>query len=144
LFDQASSSSAKESIVRNEMSCVVEAGYNSVRTFDKIRDMRKSARALESLVNSPGRVGKKPFSVTYSSSASTGYSQCTSSSLISLGRPRCAAEMLLVVSTRNLDQNLSYSPVYSVERPEDLFSSLACESTESKALLRLMHPKTLR
>lgn len=98
LRDHSSSSSARDAIVRKEISCDADAGYNSVRTLDRIRDMRKSARALDSLVNSPGRVGKKPFSVTYSSSASTGYSQCTSSSLKSLGRPRWAADRLYKVS----------------------------------------------
>lgn len=72
---QSSSSSARAAMVRKEMSWEAEAGYSSVSTLDRIRAMRNSARALESLVNSPGRVGKKPFSVTYSSSASTGYSQ---------------------------------------------------------------------
>jgi hypothetical protein len=92
--DHSSRSSASDAMVRKEMSCEADAGYSSARTFDRMRVMRKRANALESLVNSPGKVGKKPFSVTYSSSASTGYSQCTSSSLMSLGRPRWAAEML--------------------------------------------------
>jgi hypothetical protein len=93
-LDQSSSSSASDATVRNEMSWDADVGYNSVRTFDRMRLMRNRANALESLVYSPGKVGKKPFSVTYSSSASTGYSQCTSSSLMSLGRPRCAADKL--------------------------------------------------
>lgn len=93
-MDQSSKSSASDATVRNEMSCDAEAGYNSVSTFDRMRVMRKRANALESLVYSPGKVGKNPFSVTYSSSASTGYSQCTSSSRMSLGRPRWAADRL--------------------------------------------------
>jgi hypothetical protein len=80
--------------VRREISCDEDAGYSSVRTFARIRERRKRARALDNFVNSPGRVGRKPFSVTYSSSASTGYSQCTSSSLRNLGRPRWAADKL--------------------------------------------------
>jgi hypothetical protein len=75
LFDQASSSSASDDTVRNEMSCVTEAGYSSARALERMRESRKRANALESLVDSPGRVGRNPFSVTYSSSASTGYSQ---------------------------------------------------------------------
>jgi hypothetical protein len=97
-LDQSSSSSASEAMVRNEMSCDADAGYSSVSTFDRMRVMRKRASALESLVYSPGNVGKNPFSVTYSSSASTGYSQCTSSSLMSLGRPRWAADRLQDIS----------------------------------------------
>jgi hypothetical protein len=87
-FDQSSSSSASDATVRKEISWADDAGYNSVRTFARMRVMRKRASALDSLVYSPGRVGRKPFSVTYSSSASAGYSQCTSSSLMSFGRPR--------------------------------------------------------
>jgi hypothetical protein len=86
--DHSSNSSASNAMVRNEMSYDADAGYSSVRTFDRMRVMRKRASALESLVYSPGKVGKNPFSVTYSSSASTGYSQCTSSSRMSFGRPR--------------------------------------------------------
>jgi len=98
LCNQSSRSSASEAMARKEISWVAEAGYRSERTLEKIRVTRNKARALDILVDSPGKLGRKPFSVTYSSSASTGYSQCTSSSLMSLGRPRCAAEKLTRVS----------------------------------------------
>lgn len=88
LVVHSSRSSDSEEIVRKEISCVADEGYNSASTLDRMRDSRKRASALDSLVDSPGRVGRNPFSVTYSSSASTGYSQCTSSSRRSLGRPR--------------------------------------------------------
>ena len=94
LFCHSSSSSAKDATVRSEMSRVDEAGYSSAKALERMRDTRKRASALESLVDSPGRVGRYPFSVMYSSSASTGYSQWTSSSLIIFGRPRCAADKL--------------------------------------------------
>jgi hypothetical protein len=57
------------------MSYVDDVGYNSAKALERMRHRRNSASALESLVDSPGRVGRNPFSVTYSSSASTGYSQ---------------------------------------------------------------------
>jgi hypothetical protein len=97
-FDHSSSSSASAATLRNDMSCELDAGYSSARTFDRMRVMRKRASALESFVNSPGKVGRNPFSVTYSSSASAGYSQYTSSSRMSLGRPRWAADKLAKVS----------------------------------------------
>lgn len=100
LVIHSSRSSESEDIVRKEISCAADAGYSSASTLERMRDSRKRAKALDSFVDSPGRVGRKPFSVTYSSSASTGYSQCTSSSLRSLGRPRCAAEKLQSISGR--------------------------------------------
>lgn len=75
LFCHSSSSSAREATVRNERSCVDDVGYSSAKVLERMRQRRNRASALESLVDSPGRVGRKPFSVTYSSSASTGYSQ---------------------------------------------------------------------
>jgi hypothetical protein len=80
-----------------------------------MRHARKSARALEILVDSPGRVGKKPFSVTYSSSASTGYSQCTSSSFMSLGNPSCAAEKLQRSATCKSTDRVQNLPIYRIK-----------------------------
>ena len=62
-------------MVRKDISYDAEAGYKSAMTFARMRDALNRASALDTLVYSPGRVGKKPFSVMYSSSASTGYSQ---------------------------------------------------------------------
>jgi hypothetical protein len=115
LVIHSSRSSESEVMVRKDMSCATDAGYNSASTLERIRDRRNRARALESLVDSPGSVGKNPFSVTYSSSASTGYSQCTSSSLKSFGRPRCAAEKLDRVSESNYSSVGTHLPVYGVK-----------------------------
>lgn len=62
-------------MVRKDTSYEAEAGYRSVMTFARMRAALNRARALETFVYSPGSVGRKPFSVMYSSSASTGYSQ---------------------------------------------------------------------
>jgi hypothetical protein len=131
--DHSSSSSASNVMVRKEMSCEADAGYSSMRTFDRIRVMRKRASALESLVNSPGKVGKKPFSVMYSSSASTGYSHCTSSSLMSLGKPRWAAEMLQKGKRHDIEDTLrgSYqSTVYSDQKTFFLVSLVSAPSAK--------------
>merc|ERR1711977_368393 len=60
-------------------------------TFARMRAALNRASALDTLVYSPGSVGRNPFSVMYSSSASTGYSQWTSTSLTDRGSPSCAA-----------------------------------------------------
>lgn len=49
--------------------------------------MRNRARALEILVNSPGRAGEKPCSLMFSSSTSAGYSVLISQSRRSMGMP---------------------------------------------------------
>ena len=136
-FDHSSRSSAIDAMVRKETSYVADAGYSSVRARDRIRVMRKRASALESLVYSPGRVGRKPFSVMYSSSASTGYSQCTSSSRMSLGRPRWAAEKLWGSKrdVRGYGDCMRSLPVDGVQRPEDLLPGLTGQRIEREALL---------
>src|ERR1700710_730758 len=123
-----------------------------------MRAARKRARALDNRVNSPGHGALKPVSSTYSSSASTGYSPWTSSSLSCFGSPRVTAEKLAKVSGRldmrgsgagelwvggvynpdrsggNPEGRISL-PVDSVEGPEHLLADLTRRGTQSKTLL---------
>jgi len=72
----------------------VPARYKFSRALFRTLDAENRARALESRVDSPGSVGKKPDSVTFSSSASSGYSTLISSSRRRTGRPVAAAANL--------------------------------------------------
>lgn len=92
--DQSSSSEPRADNCCSDNSCEVAAGYTFSRTLARMREARNNASALDKRVYSPGKVGWKPFSVTYSSSVSEGYSAWMSSSLRSLGRPSIAAEKL--------------------------------------------------
>lgn len=74
LLSHAFSSSFSDPIFWIDKSSECDAGYSSSSTLARIRLPRKSAKALASLVDSPGRVGWKPRSETFSSSMSTGYS----------------------------------------------------------------------
>jgi hypothetical protein len=64
----------------SERSCDGFAGYSFCRIFERILEARNRARALEILDDWPGRVGRYPFSSTYSSSMATGYSVSISES----------------------------------------------------------------
>ena len=104
-----------------------------------MRVARKRAKALDKRVDSPGRVGWKPFSVTYSSSVSDGYSAWTSASLSSLGKPSVAAVKLArLVRTREHVWWRVNIPIKSVEGPEDLLPRLDGQSTKREAFLTLV------
>jgi hypothetical protein len=90
----SSKSCCNSSILRNDTACEVAAGYTFRRIVESIRANLNSASPEESLVDSPGMIVRNPVSVTYSSSASAGYSQCTSPSAKRVGKPRCAEEKL--------------------------------------------------
>jgi hypothetical protein len=64
-----------------------DAGRRWSNARDRILQILKSARALEILVNSPGRVGDDPCSVRFSSSTSAGYSALMSDSRSKVGQP---------------------------------------------------------
>jgi hypothetical protein len=66
--------------------------------------MRNRARALEILVNSPGKAGEKPCSLIFSSSTSAGYSVVISQSRSSIGMPVEAEANLDNVSSLNQSQ----------------------------------------
>lgn len=96
-----------------------------------MRAARNRASALDSLVDSPGSVGWKPRSVTYSSSASAGYSQLTSSSLICFGRPSETAVKLWLSQYKLLGGLLlesHLSTVYSVQNTFFLVSHVRVPS----------------
>lgn len=72
-------------------------GYTCSKALFKILDAANSAIELEMRVDSPGRVGKNPVSVTFSSSISSGYSVRIPSSRSRTGRPVKAAVKLDMV-----------------------------------------------
>ena len=103
------------------------------------RARRNKARALESLVDSPGRAAWNPRSETFSSSISDGYSVWMSSSLSNLGRPRVAADKLVAVRIDTKESLYAMSlPVYSIQCPENLLSGFTCERSQGEAFLALM------
>ena len=94
LRDHSSSWPATERIFETKISYPRPAGYRFSSVLFRILEAENSASALESRVDSPGRVGRKPDSVTFSSSTSSGYSILISSSRKRTGRPVSAAANL--------------------------------------------------
>lgn len=92
--DHSFNSFSKAIMVFNERSLDVFAGYRLCKTFERIREAQKSARALDIFDDSPGNVGRYPRSSTYSSSMGSGYSVSMSESCSNWGRPMDAAEKL--------------------------------------------------
>lgn len=92
--DHSVNSFSKAVMVFNERSLDVFAGYRLCKTFERIREAQKRARALDIFEDSPGNVGRYPRSSTYSSSMGSGYSVSISESCNNWGRPIDAAEKL--------------------------------------------------
>ena len=86
-----------------------------METLERMRASLNSASALESFVDSPGRVGWKPCSFTFSSSTSAGSSVSMSSSLSSFGSPRDIAAKLDCVSYRITEQKELNSRIKSIQ-----------------------------
>ena len=124
--DQISSSSCSSAILRKESSWDVFAGYSCFKIRERTLDSLNSAKAEDNFVDSPGNVGRKPFSDTYSSSASTGSSQCVSISVRRVGSPRWAAEKLGHIQYYIGYRISQFIPVKSVNGPKDLLPRFYC------------------
>lgn len=98
-----------------------------------MRATRNKAKALESRVDSPGKVDWNPLSETFSSSISNGYSASMSFSFISFGSPSKAAEKLQRFSIPRFHSGkvLHTSPAYTL--PKRLSSSSHLSMTPRKS-----------
>src|SRR5690606_30132123 len=93
-FCHSSNSAARERTVDIGISYDGSDGYNFSKTLFRILDTENRASALDTRVDSPGKVGRYSVSVTFSSSTSVGYSTRMSSSRSKTGSPVKAAENL--------------------------------------------------